>query len=383
MESKSILCAHHRRTVTFYCLKHDFPCCVRCISTHHSKCADILSEDDLYNVKESAAAEENNEAVCNLQQNFEPFKSRISETLNILDEQKIYLFKEIKVIKTRLERRLNQSFEKLEDEISEHCRKVKTEINTDQRKIKQVDIVLKRIDTQKKTNETVSNMQYFLGMKENIRLVKKAHRNLEVLASHDWLKDVSLNFSANHEMLDKLDIISKESIGKVSLTKIRGPIFLKHYNRNKAQVILKENEIEDNKYTAPKVRIKENIETENFNVVPTSTENLDSSPEWSEIVLDKDNNRLDIYEGDKFSRSIQLSVKPKSIYEIKDSKVKVTYGKPLKYTTVDISKTKEPVPDYELYGINIFVGICLFCMLVASIQHLCKYFANFMDRQRR
>lgn len=99
MDGKSILCANHKHAVKFYCLKHDFPCCDRCIATQHEKCVDILSEEDLCNVKHSAEADEQNEAVCNLRKNIEPFKRSVSDILSILDEQKSDRLNEIQQMK--------------------------------------------------------------------------------------------------------------------------------------------------------------------------------------------------------------------------------------------------------------------------------------------
>lgn len=64
------------------------------------------------------------------------------------------------------------------------------------------------------------------------------------MASQTWLNNISLDFSPNLALLGGL---SKESIGKVPLTKERSPISLRPpSNRNAAQVILTQNEREEN-----------------------------------------------------------------------------------------------------------------------------------------
>lgn len=342
MDGKSILCANHKHAVKFYCLKHDFPCCARCVATQHKTCVDILSEEDLCNVKHSAEADEHNEAVYDLRQNIELFKRSVSDILSILDEQKSDRLNEIQLFKTRLERQLNQLVEKIDNEIADRCDNMKREINTDKKKFKQVNDILERIDGAMR-GETVSGMQYLLTMKENIKLVKKARRHLESLASQTWLNNVSLDFSPN---LALLDVLSKESIGKVSLTKERSPIILRPpSNRNAAQVILTQNEREENiiyKNKETGIDEQDNKLTK-FLKFFSPFKKEDSTSNSRKIVLDKRLNSLIIHERNGIVRLIQLHFKAKEIYEIMDNEVKVTYGRPLKYTTVDISERKEDI----------------------------------------
>lgn len=70
----------------------------------------------------------------------------------------------------------------------------------------------------------------------------------------------------------------------------------------------------------------------------------DSASDSRKIVLDRELNSLIRYERDGKVRYIDLHIKAKEIYEIMDTKVKVTYGRPLKYTTVDISERNEDIP---------------------------------------
>ncbi|CAG2238449.1 unnamed protein product [Mytilus edulis] len=175
-----------------------------CIATQHKTCVDILSEEDLCNVKHSVDADEHNEAVytCySLRQNIEPFKRSVSDILSISDEQNSDRLNEIQLFKTRLERQLNQLVEKMDNEIADRCENMKRKVNTNKKQIKQVDDILESIDGAMR-GETVSAL---------------------------------------------LGGLSKESIGKVSLTKERSPISLRPpSNRNAAQVILTQNEREEN-----------------------------------------------------------------------------------------------------------------------------------------
>lgn len=180
--------------------------------------------------------------------------------------------------------------------------------------------------------ETVFGMQYFLTMKENIKLVKKARRHLESLASQTWLNNVSLDFSPN---LALLDVLSKESIGKVFLAKERSPIILRApSNRNAAQVILSQNEREENiiyKNKETGIEEQDNKLTKFLNFFsPFKKE--DSTSNSRKIVLDKRLNSLIIHERNGIVRLIQLHFKAKEIYEIMDSKVKVTYAIEIYYS---------------------------------------------------
>lgn len=126
-------------------------------------------------------------------------------------------------LKSKIEFVLHQSVEKIQNEISDICQNIKEEIITVQNKIKQVGLVLEGIDDTQIDENKLSSMQYFLAMKKNIRVIQEARKELELLASQNCLSDVAFQFSPNQSILE---VLSKESIGKVSTTKKGTPSLL-------------------------------------------------------------------------------------------------------------------------------------------------------------
>lgn len=359
MEGNNFLCFHHRRTVQAYCTKHDIPCCDMCVSTHHNQCVDILSEEDLWNVKHSAEADELNDEICNFRQDFTRFENSFSQIVSVLNEEKNDLLNEIQIFKSRIDTLLHQSVEKIDIEISEICQNIEEEIITDQNKIKQVGLVLEGIDDTQIDENKLSYMQYFLAMKKNITVIQEARKELELLASQNWLSDIIFQFSPNQSILE---VLSKESIGKVSTTKSRDPFSIKHISSNKAQVISKQNVNKENKGNDNiRTRIRKKKKETAFG---TPKEYLNqktvSTSNRRNIVLDKDNKNLVIFAPDgKFIKCVNLPIKPNAIHYIDDSTVEVSYGTPKKYMTVKLPA--DPIDDQDVFNLE---DACFLCMVL-------------------
>lgn len=379
MEDNNHLCSQHRRNIKFYCTKHDVPCCDKCVSTYHNTCDDILSEEDLCNIKHSAEADELKDEICDFRHDFNALERSFSEIENVLNEEKKDVLNEIKIFKSKAEKMFNHSLEKIDNETSDTCQRIKEELHTDYNKIKEVGDVLKRCDERKLAENKFSNMEYFLAMKAHMRIIEEARKDLKSLASQNWLNDVILTFSPNPNILK---LLSKESIGKVSTITDRGPFLLKQNTVNKAQVVLKQtkNEVTKGRENIRPRIVRKKVKLAKVSVTESATQKSVSTSDGKRIVLDKDNKNLVIYtHNGKFIGCVNLSIKPHAIYYIDDSTVRVSYGTPTQNITVSIPEFHTLVYHVNLFGFDInitFQSVCLICLvfLVICILLICGIF---------
>ncbi|CAC5367624.1 unnamed protein product [Mytilus coruscus] len=201
-------------------------------------------------------------------------------------------------------------------------------------------------------------------MKKNIRVIQEARKELELLASQNWLSDIVFQFSPNESILEAL---SKESIGKVSTIKDRNPFSIKHSSSNKAQVILKQNVNKENKgyeNIRQRIRIKKK-KTAMDSVKKYSIQKSVSTSDGRKIVLDKDNKNLIIFTPNgKFIRCVNLPIKPNSIDYIDDLTVEVSYGTPRKYVKVQIPDDSKYDKAVSISDIISCGCIFLFCPVI-------------------
>ncbi|XP_052082872.1 E3 ubiquitin-protein ligase TRIM71-like isoform X1 [Mytilus californianus] len=200
-------CKVHNRELDFYCLIHNEPCCVSCVSQKHYTCKTLKPLTEVVEgVKSSAAfedledrAKDISELICNLIKDKQDNKARI-------EFQKKRIISEVQNVRKAIIKHLDKLqldlLDKLDNEEKEQRKRIDSFIKTISEMRTNVDQIVRDL---KQIKQHASEFQAFLGIHElNTKIEKK---------EKDWMSfqtdqtmdnvDIHIKFSPIFMMFEK------------------------------------------------------------------------------------------------------------------------------------------------------------------------------------
>ena len=179
----NLLCDEHREKYQTYCKEHENLCCRKCVITCHINCKDLVPlEDVVDNVKNSTSFQEMEHLLDELTKNIKTSIASGQDNLDMLDDTKAGIEKEIK--QTRLS--INDHLDKLEKELL-----TKLEEASDSAKCK----------IRKSEATLAKNEKEFLECQDNLQNIKTHARDLQTFVG---LKQVEAEIAKNEGIVQSL-----------------------------------------------------------------------------------------------------------------------------------------------------------------------------------
>ena len=196
------LCDEHREKYQTYCKNHENVCCRKCVFTCHKNCKDIvLLEEVVDNVKNSSSVREMEHLLDDLTKNIKAIIASAQDNLDMLNETKAGIEKEIK--QTRLA--INGYLDKLETELI-----TKLQEAGDSAKGQIMELVATLAENEKEILECQDNLQNikthatdlqtFLGLKQIEHEITKNERFVQSLIDHQKVSKTRLHCKINQTL---------------------------------------------------------------------------------------------------------------------------------------------------------------------------------------
>ena len=196
------LCDEHREKYQAYCKEHENVCCRKCVFTCHKNCKDIVPlEEVVDNVKNSSSVQEMEHLLDDLTKNIKAIITSGQDNLDMLNETKAGIEKEIK--QTRLA--INGYLDKLEKELM-----TKLQEAGDSAKGQIMELVATLAENEKEILECQDNLQNikthatdlqtFLGLKQIEHEITKNERFVQSLIDHQKVSKTTLHCKINQTL---------------------------------------------------------------------------------------------------------------------------------------------------------------------------------------
>jgi hypothetical protein len=196
------LCDEHQEKYQTYCKGYQNLCCRKCVIASHKNCKDlVLLEDVVDNVKNSSSVHEMEHLLDDLTKNIKTVIASGQDNLDMLNETKACIEKEIK--QTRLA--INGYLDKLEKELiaklQEACDSANDQI---------MELVATLAENEKEILECQDNfqnikthatdLQTFLGLKQIEHEITKNERFVQSLIDHQKVSKTTLHCKINQTL---------------------------------------------------------------------------------------------------------------------------------------------------------------------------------------
>ena len=196
------LCDEHREKYQTYCKEHQHLCCRTCVIASHKNCKDIvLLEEVVDNVKNSSSVQEMEHLLDDLSKNIKAIITSGHDNLDMLNETKAGIEKEIK--QTRLA--INGYLDKLEKELI-----TKLQEAGDSAKGQIMELVATLAENEKEIVECQDNLQNikphatdlqtFLGLKQIEHEITKNERFVQSLIDDQKVSKTTLHCKINQTL---------------------------------------------------------------------------------------------------------------------------------------------------------------------------------------
>jgi hypothetical protein len=195
-------CDEHREKYQTYCKGHQNLCCRKCVIASHKNCKDIvIIEEVVDNVKNSSSVQEMEHLLDDLTKNIKAIITSGQDNLDMLNETKASIEKEIK--QTRLA--INGYLDKLEKELIRKLQEA-----GDSAKGQIMELVATLAENEKEILECQDNLQNikthatdlqtFLGLKQIEHEITKNERFVESLIDHQKVSKTMLHCKINQTL---------------------------------------------------------------------------------------------------------------------------------------------------------------------------------------
>jgi hypothetical protein len=190
-------CDEHREKYQTYCKGHQNLCCRKCVIASHKNCKDIvIIEEVVDNVKNSSSVQEMEHLLDDLTKNIKVIIASGQDNLDMLNETKARIEKEIK--QTRLA--INGYLDKLEKELI-----MKLQEAGDSAKGQIMELVATLAEKEKEILECQDNLQNikthatdlqtFLGLKQIEHEIAKNERFVQSLIENQKVSKITLHYN--------------------------------------------------------------------------------------------------------------------------------------------------------------------------------------------
>lgn len=310
------LCTTHNKKYDAYCISHEQPCCIICVTAMHSNCSGVVAfEDALKGFQPEVAYADLQERLDNLSLNTGNFLRNREKVLAELNRQKEAIEDTITEKRTALNEYFNKIEDRLKQELAtkyEKCaleiHKYEKQIKLNQQKIDDIKADFKQAKTKK------TELQLFLATRAIQTMSTEQERLTE--ETHERLVKYELSLTVDENLTNLL--MTFPSFGKINV--LETPCHLS------VTVGEKRNPHVDVPWIFKPVQLKlrKSIPVkkgENGLYINSGIINEDGRV----ILADKYNNRLIIYKDNgKFEREVSLSCAPWDVSGIGNNKVAVS-----------------------------------------------------------
>lgn len=334
-------CATHNKKYDAYCLSHERPCCIICVTSSHGKCTGVVAFDDaLKGFNSKVAMADLGERLENITVNIENFLQNREKMLLDLGHQKESIAKTISDKRRVIDEYLDNIEDRLRQDLASKYTKCLEEINVQTEQIKKR---LNKIDEIKKNFEQVkekkSDLQMFLSTSEIQAMSREQEQFVDNIHAHLYKYEMSVKFD------DSITNVSMSSphFGNISvaespchLSLIMGPLKQPHVD---VPWIFKPVQLKlMNKFSIKKgqngLYINSGIILEDGRIVLT----------------DKYNSRMMLYtESGTYQRDVALSGSPWDVTEVGKNEIAVSFPDSNLIEVVDI-KTGSVIHKYKISG---------------------------------
>ena len=196
------LCDEHREKYQTYCKEHENVCCRKCVFTCHKNCKDLVPlEEVVDNVKNSSSVHEMEHLLDDLTKNIKTIIASGQDNLDMLNETKASIEKEIK--QTRLA--INGYLDKLEKEL---LTKLQEASDNSMGQIlelvatlaKQEREIIECQDNLQNIKTYATDLQTFLGLRQIEADIAKDERFVQSLIDDQKLSKTMLHYKINQTL---------------------------------------------------------------------------------------------------------------------------------------------------------------------------------------
>ncbi|CAG2231177.1 unnamed protein product [Mytilus edulis] len=231
----SSTCRDHNKKLEWFCMKHEEPLCMLCLSSRHRSCPDIIKTDVAStNARQSAALFDLQEAIevtlCNITLCINSQKP----TPKDIEKQE----KDIRTIIINNRTKINDRLDKLEEKLVQTLlRATKTCTSKCNNCIQQFKIQEERFyklkDQVMQMKKCVSDQQVFLGTRQFNKLVTKVTESIKTAT--DYIYNYKFNLHVNSDIQKLSNDVIKE-IGYIQVTEQKLDLDIKELKIQQAQM---------------------------------------------------------------------------------------------------------------------------------------------------
>jgi hypothetical protein len=365
-------CEYHDMKYTYFCQRHDTPCCPDCTLTNHKGCVGLLSIREIIETSKTSTLIDNiKQSLTDIKNNIDRITKNRQQNMSEIRQQRKVFQDQIKQMRVKI----NSHLDTLEHNILQ-------ELDGTEDKIKsKIDKLLKQLSKNSKTveglqsdiiaiKEYASNLQTFLGSKAIDEEVKKEEEYLMVLSEDGWLQQLTLRYNINTNIKDILCNIT--TFGSVSIETSPPSVLIKTMKAEQAQIM--------SVIQHPSVKsindIKLTLHTTFY--IPTRKGNIAITgcivcPNAMIIFADYNNSRLVILKDDgTLDKVITCSLGyPFDVTCIVDTTVAVSTDNGIEIISIDSTKTKRHIKTSKpCYGITHHNEVLLWCEQQRGIKKM-------------
>ncbi|XP_063431449.1 uncharacterized protein LOC134714135 [Mytilus trossulus] len=229
-------CSDHDKKYQLYCLQHEIPCCLVCVSTSHKRC-DLTALDEIVKTSKTSALFDNLEQTLgDLKGNLKRIIEDRENNLSKVQQSRDKIQSEIKTMRDKLNKHLDSIEQKTLQYLGDIEKGVNSELRCIQTKLldhtKTVEGLQTNISAIKKY---ASELQAFVGMKRMETDIEHEEKFIESLLEDGSLQQVDIDFKENQKLTD---IFSIADCGKISRIASSPTVAVKLEKNKQAQFLV-------------------------------------------------------------------------------------------------------------------------------------------------
>ncbi|VDI49511.1 Hypothetical predicted protein [Mytilus galloprovincialis] len=343
-------CDKHGRLFNMYCPSHLMPCCDKCISTNHSKCAEIKSLASVVEKtkveKSKASVDKDINSILHL---LDKMVNNKSKNIKAEEQQCDDIKKSIQKIREKinkhldhLEKKLCQETDKLWDQEKSTAADFISEVKEEKTKLQKIQEHLRRHETH------TTKLQSFLVVHQLEQQVHKCQRYVDDLEDDDRTKTVNIKMKQNDKIENILiKLTSLESLGEVTIDKTETDMNRETSVRREAQV-----------------ESREQYNINNMTMIIEYQAGIYMDKEITDMICLMDGRfivaewlgqlKLLTYDG-KSQKNLQIPGEPWGVIQINQNTIAITYPyeKAIKIFNIEMETvTRVLTLDTECYGLS-------------------------------
>jgi hypothetical protein len=190
------LCNEHHEKFLLYCKEHERPCCGICILENHKDCKEVaILENIIKNVKTSRVFNEIERLIDELFETIGKIRQNRETNISAVKEQNILVESEIRELRRKIDKRLDQLQENLMKELTEkengitiETRELLVSLDEKQKELSEHQINIVSI------KKYASDLQAYLAVKQIEKDVETEDRCLQTIVNSDSLNQTKLSY---------------------------------------------------------------------------------------------------------------------------------------------------------------------------------------------